>query len=475
MRQRRFYKLGIAGLFVVALALVAGLWQTDAVHFGSGGSASAVSGEPNQVDGEGIIPNQPVADSSSADPLIFSYAIKFVCQEALQPGSAASTGIGAPIVQMKTEAVIHNPQNASVDVYKKAVEAKFESQAAPVPGGKRKVTVQPDRSFRVDCDDFAKLLKNDLTVTFLGVFGIGVKEEGFVVLHTTRALDVTADYIRGSEVLKKDISYMPWWDWWWWALPWQLGYPYERTALPVQGNFDCRQAVSNALFDDTITFSFAQPGQQSYTQNAIQIGRTLNDTHLPQGNEPAALVPLIGSCKKYVTVVNGTSTTVADVDYVIVSNRTPSDQAVGVPGGAAICPAVIAYPWIYGKFYNLNVVLPNNIDLDMDKYIRDWHQDAWVRAGAALATVQCNIGYYFPYWCGWGYWYWWWNGGDCENIGVGEGESLQAEQVTPQRVFCNQFPPTDNDGDGWYDEDPPDGINNDPANDALIDEDPSEC
>jgi hypothetical protein len=49
--------------------------------------------------------------------------------------------------------------------------------------------------------------------------------------------------------------------------------------------------------------------------------------------------------------------------------------------------------------------------------------------------------YYFPYWCGWGYWWWWWNGGSCTDIGVGEGESLDVEQVVATRVFMPVWPP----------------------------------
>jgi hypothetical protein len=35
----------------------------------------------------------------------------------------------------------------------------------------------------------------------------------------------------------------------------------------------------------------------------------------------------------------------------------------------------------------------------------------------------------------------WWNSSDCIDIGVGEGESLDVEQITPVRVFMPQWPP----------------------------------
>jgi hypothetical protein len=77
----------------------------------------------------------------------------------------------------------------------------------------------------VDCDDIAKLLTGNPAATFIGTYGIGVRVEGFVVIGigpqavagTTSkyaTLDVTAEYSRGSEVLKKDIHYVPWWRWW---------------------------------------------------------------------------------------------------------------------------------------------------------------------------------------------------------------------------------------------------------------------
>jgi hypothetical protein len=89
----------------------------------------------------------------------------------------------------------------------------------------------------------------------------------------------------------------------------------------------------------------------------------------------------------------------------------------------------------------LALVTPQNVNVDMDAYFRQWERQRWINAGAAAGAVDAALVYYFPYWCGWGYWYWWWNAGGCVDIGVGEGESLDVEQITPVRVFMPQWPP----------------------------------
>ena len=55
--------------------------------------------------------------------------------------------------------------------------------------------------------------------------------------------------------------------------------------------------------------------------------------------------------------------------------------------------------------------------------------------------VDVAMPYFFPYWCGWSYWWWWGNSGDCIDIGVGDGESLDVETVAPNRVLMTRWPP----------------------------------
>jgi len=85
------------------------------------------------------------------------------------------------------------------------------------------------------------------------VIGVGPQAVAGTAANRYAPLDVTAQYARGSEVLKKDIRLQPWWNHWWWALPWRLGYPYERqvhlgTALNTF--VDCRALLYKSLAAD---------------------------------------------------------------------------------------------------------------------------------------------------------------------------------------------------------------------------------
>ncbi len=110
-------------------------------------------------------------------------------------------------------------------------------------------------------------------------------------------------------------------------------------------------------------------------------------------------------------------------------------------GGSPFLDAQVTYPWHVGHWYDLAVVTPQNYALDLDQYHYEWLSRRWVDAGAARAVVDQAMAYYFPWWCGWGYWAWWWHGGDCVDIGVGEGESIDVEQVSPIRIFMSEWPP----------------------------------
>ena len=102
---------------------------------------------------------------------------------------------------------------------------------------------------------------------------------------------------------------------------------------------------------------------------------------------------------------------------------------------------VIAYPWIPGRWNDLTVVVPQNMSIDLDDYMRNWYTQRWLETGADKVPVTDAMTYFFPYHCGWGYWWWWWQGGDCIDIGVGEGESIDVEQITPVRVIMSEWPP----------------------------------
>lgn len=156
--------------------------------------------------------------------MILSYAAKFVCLESLQPGTLLYSAV-APIVKETTGVLIHNPNDFPVTFFKKAVRALLEDQNPIAPGNWKKLQLNPDYAVRIDCDDYAKLLTGNPAATFIGTYGIGVEVEGYVVIgirpqtlagtnqERYGTLDVTAEYTRSSEVLKKDINFQPWWTW----------------------------------------------------------------------------------------------------------------------------------------------------------------------------------------------------------------------------------------------------------------------
>ena len=242
------------------------------------------------------VSDRPVAQTA-ATPMILQYSAKFVCLEPIQPGSYYY-GTVAPLVKESTGVVIHNPNSFNVVLYKKAVRAPVENPATTAqgvaPGKWVTVTLAPDYAFHIDCDDIAKLLTGNPAATFLGTYGIGVEVEGMVVVaigpQTNAAgtplrygpLDVSAEYARSSEVMKKDIHYQPWWWWWWWQLPWRLGYAYER-VIPVQSptaNIDCRGLLYTALRQDAQAIADTQ--QRAATLAALDVGSSLDPTNIGQ-------------------------------------------------------------------------------------------------------------------------------------------------------------------------------------------------
>jgi hypothetical protein len=388
------------------------------------------------------------APPEPGDPLVFSYSAKFVCTAALQ-SNIYWYGPAAPIVQQETDVLVHNPNDFSLTFYRKAVRAS--NSAPPAPGNWNATILAPDRSLLLDCDDITRLLTGNPSATFVGTYGIGVTVEGFVVIVVGPQnvpgrgdipyayLDVQADYVRSSEVLKKDIEYQPWWWWWWWGLPWRLGYAYNR-ILPASTatNIDCRGALYDALATDA-QVQIADVQQRNQTMAALNVGRSLDPTHLPErsNDAQAALVALIGGCEKLPSAQDGT--VMLDISYVLVSNKGPN-QPNPITGAVDI-PVAAAHPWHPGRWYDLPVVIPQNISTDLEDYFHKWQVQHWIDSGGSPASVNAAMLYFFPYWCGWGRWWWWWNGGDCVDIGVGEGESLDVEQITPLRIFMATWPP----------------------------------
>lgn len=393
------------------------------------------------------------AAAAAQDPLVLSYAAKFVCLEPL-PAGTYYYGAVAPLVKESTGVLVHNPNDFPVTLYKKAVRAPVEEAPPIAPGKWLTYTLGPDYAFRIDCDDIAKLLTGNPQATFIGAYGIGVEVEGFVVIgigpQISAAgtpmrygpLDVTAEYVRGSEVMKKDMHYQPWWTWWWWGLPWRLGYAYNRIIPIVQsvGNIDCRGLLYDQLLQDTT--EIPNPQDRALTVQALMAGRLIDPTSVGNTDtiSQTALVAMVGGCRKLVLPgVTGQNSFAAEVDYVLLSNKGPTDHDPRLPPQQQ--PDQIFYPWLPGRWYDLPVVMPQNKSTDIDAYFRQWHTQWWIDSGVPAATVQPAMVYWFPYWCGWSYWWWWGNNSDCVDIGVGEGESLDVEQITPVRVFMSKWPP----------------------------------
>jgi hypothetical protein len=410
-----------------------------------GGDGSALARQPDGAATQGAEPASPAAN----EVLIFSYAAKFVCHEPIQAAPLLTDFLMSkpPLIRDTTDVLVHNPNGSPLTFYKKAVLAPLEEEPPIDPGNWRQFVLKPDHAVRIDCDDIAKLLTGDPAATFLGKYGVGRRIEGFVVigigpqtaagtnLNRYLPLDVTAQYARGSEVLKKDIHLQPWWRWWWWPLPWSLGYPYERLlplTLTQNLNVDCRGLLYKALTAD-VQEMVPDPAMKAATLAALVEGESLGPARLPATDSPPALVALIGRCNK-VFIGNGM---MVDIDYVLVSNKGHSDPN---PLVTPQPPLPVPYPWIPGRWHDLAIVLPQQRNVDLDRHIRDWYSARWTDNKADEAMVNAAMVYFFPWWCGTNYW-WGWGPSDCIDIGVGEGESLQVMQVTPSRVFMPLWPP----------------------------------
>ena len=386
---------------------------------------------------------QENADQPQFDPedkVVLSYAAKFVCTIA-QPAGVPFYGPAAPIVQQTTEILVQNPNDYPVEVSKVANLSLLEPEDVGsietlpwIPYG----LIPPGGSFTIDCKDISQHLLGQQ-------FQVGVTYEGFVTIaigpHLMDEkmlypqLDVMAEYTRGSEVLKKDIHYQPWWTFWpwdeaWGTFPWVLGFPYQRLLAmdPLWGApYSCRQQLMDNLKWD-IGNSVTDPGAIEYLHWVLDVG--FNDYfrgdvvldepfNMPPEDPEPAIIPIIGRCE----VVWGGGDPFLDVSYVIVTNVAPS----GAP----------EYPWIPGRWYDMPVVIPQNTTMDFDVMFQDWHAYLWAAHHDFVyqpVDLVPHLHYYFPYWSGWTGWWWNYNGMDSIDIGVGEGESIDVEQIMPLRL-----------------------------------------
>ena len=85
------------------------------------------------------------------------------------------------------------------------------------------------------------------------------------------------------------------------------------------------------------------------------------------------------------------------------------------------------------------IIFQQNVSIEFLGYFTDWHTQWW-QSTVPTIDITPYMYNFVPYWCGYGHWWWGYNGTDCIDIGVGEGESLDVEQITPLRMIL-PWPP----------------------------------
>jgi hypothetical protein len=119
--------------------------------------------------------------------------VKFLCTANI-PGTSQTTTALLPGVY-QTAVNIHNPQRQTVELRKKLAVA-----GGPISGFISQ-KLEPDAATRVDCSDVPAF---DLHL----IHGF----EGYLVVESTRSLDVVAVYTagaRGAEVASIDVEHVP--------------------------------------------------------------------------------------------------------------------------------------------------------------------------------------------------------------------------------------------------------------------------
>ena len=122
----------------------------------------------------------------------FQYAAKFICTANI-PGTSQTTDSLLPGVY-QTVVNIHNPNNQTA-----RIRMKIAVTNPPIVSEFVKSGLKPDEAVKVDCTDVTR----DFGITFIH------GAEGFLVIESTRSLDVTAVYTagpRGGEVASIDVE-----------------------------------------------------------------------------------------------------------------------------------------------------------------------------------------------------------------------------------------------------------------------------
>src|SRR5688572_3586182 len=130
----------------------------------------------------------------------FQYAVKFICTSNI-PGTSQTTTSLLP-GSYQTVVNIHNPNSQAAGFRMKIAVSTSTEINPPLISSFIKESLKPDQATKVDCSRI-----NEFGILFIHGF------EGFLVIESTRSLDVVAVYTAanrgGDGVASMDVEYIP--------------------------------------------------------------------------------------------------------------------------------------------------------------------------------------------------------------------------------------------------------------------------
>lgn len=139
-----------------------------------------------------MAPQKRTAKENKRTRYHFQYAAKFLCLANIPGTSQQSSSVLPGVYQ--TVVNIHNPSDQSARMRMK-IAVTTPSQVSKFVD----VVLEPDQAIKIDCEQ----LTHDFGITFIH------GAEGFLVIESTRSLDVTAVYTAGAragEVASIDVE-----------------------------------------------------------------------------------------------------------------------------------------------------------------------------------------------------------------------------------------------------------------------------
>lgn len=130
----------------------------------------------------------------------FQYAVKFICTSNI-PGTSQTTTSLLP-GSYQTVVNIHNPNSQAAGFRMKIAASTSTEIDPPLISGFINETLKHDQATKVDCSRI-----NEFGILFVHGF------EGFLVIESTRSLDVVAVYTAaqrdGNGIESMDVEYIP--------------------------------------------------------------------------------------------------------------------------------------------------------------------------------------------------------------------------------------------------------------------------